>query len=233
MLKQPPFKLIDLTHSLSPDIPSWDGDCGFQHHLHHDYDPASLYQFRTHKIQMNEGMGTHIDAPAHCIVGGRTISDLDVNELIASCVVIDVSKVASETYIASLADVKAFEDKYGLIEDGSFVIFYTGWDRYWQQPERYRNGLLFPSVSIEAAQFLLDERKILGLGIDTLSPDNPQNGYPVHKAVLGANKYIVENVANSASLPPKGSYTLCLPIKIKNGTEAPMRLVGIICNATV
>ncbi|WP_259567175.1 cyclase family protein [Candidatus Berkiella aquae] len=227
-LKQIPFKLIDLTHSLSPEIPSWDGGCGFEHQLHHDYEPESLYQFRTHKIQMNEGMGTHIDAPAHCIVGGRTISDLEVNELIAPCAVIDVSKEAHETYIVSLADVKAFEDKYGLIEDGSFVIFYTGWDRYWQQPEKYRNSLLFPSISFEAAQFLLNERKIAGLGIDTLSPDNPKNGYPVHKAVLGANKYIVENVANAASLPPKGSYSLCLPMKIKDGTEAPMRLIGIV-----
>lgn len=233
MLKQNPFKLIDLTHSLSPEIPGWDVGCGFEHHLHHDYDPTSLYQFRTHKIQMNEGMGTHIDAPAHSFAGGRTITDLDVNELIAPCVVIDVSKQAHETYVATLLDVTNFEDEYGYIEDGSFVIFYTGWDKYWQQPEKYRNNLLFPSVSHEAAQFLLAERKIAGLGIDTLSPDNPQNGYPVYKAVLGANKYIVENIANARSLPPKGSYSLCLPIKIKNGTEAPMRLVGIIFNATV
>lgn len=42
MLKQNPFKLIDLTHSLSPEIPGWDIGCGFEHHLHHDYDPKSV-----------------------------------------------------------------------------------------------------------------------------------------------------------------------------------------------
>lgn len=62
---------------------------------------------------MNEGMGTHIDAPAHCIAEGRTITDLDVNELIAPCVVIDISKQARETYVVSLLDVTNFEDASG------------------------------------------------------------------------------------------------------------------------
>lgn len=225
--KSKPFKLIDLTHSLSPDIPSWDGDCGFEHDLDLDYDLGSEYQFRTHKINMKEGMGTHMDSPAHCIAGSKTISDLDLNDLIAPCAVIDVSTKSHEAYIVSYADIKHFEENYGQIEKGSFVIFYTGWEKYWQQPDKYRNNLVFPSISVEVAQFLLNERNISGIGIDTLSPDNPQNGYPVHKAVLGANKYIVENVANAANMPPNGAYSLCLPMKIKNGTEAPVRLVGL------
>ena len=112
------------------------------------------------------------------------------------------------------------------------MIFWTGWDRYWKQPEKYRNNLVFPSISVEAADFLLTERNITGLGIDTLSPDNPANGYPVHKLILGANKYIVENIANAGSLPPVGSYSLVLPMKIKDGTEAPVRMVGLILKYT-
>jgi kynurenine formamidase len=222
------FKLIDLTHSLSPEIPSWDGGCGFHHHIHKNYDPKSEYQFRTHKIQMEEGMGTHIDAPAHCFAGGRSVADLDLNELFVPCAVIDVAEKADESYLISLQDVKNFEEKNGQISNKSFVIFRTGWDRFWDRPEQYRNNLKFPSISIDAVEFLLRERNIAGLGIDTLSPDNPVNGYPVHKAVLGANKYIVENVANAGNLPPLGSYILVMPMKIKNGTEAPVRLVGLI-----
>ncbi|MGE4349587.1 MAG: cyclase family protein [Candidatus Berkiella sp.] len=232
LLEKIPFKLIDLTHSLSHDIPSWDGDCGFKHQIHHDYEPNSLYPFRTHKIQMDEGIGTHLDAPAHCITGGRSIADLDVNEFFAPCIVINVSEKSHESYVVSLQDVKNFEDKYGLIAKESFVIFWTGWDRYWKQPEKYRNNLVFPSISVEAADFLLTERNITGLGIDTLSPDNPANGYPVHKIILGANKYIVENIANAGSLPPVGSYSLVLPMKIKDGTEAPVRMVGLILKYT-
>lgn len=79
----------------------------------------------------------------------------------------------------------------------------------------------------EAAHFLLS-RKIVGLGIDTLSPDRPDNGYPVHAALLGAGKYIIENIANADSLPSVGSFILALPIKIKEGTEAPIRLIALI-----
>lgn len=223
-----PFKLIDLTHALGPNIPSWHGDCGFLHTIDQDYDRISPYQFRTHTIEMKEGMGTHIDAPAHCAEGGRSISEIDVNELASPCIVIDVSKKLHEDYVVPLEDIHQFESEYGIIVQNSLVIVRTGWDKFWSQPEKYRNQLRFPSVSREVAAFLLNERNINGLGIDTLSPDNPKNGYPVHKMLLNADKYIIENIANSASLPPTGSYSLALPMKISQGTEAPIRLVGLI-----
>ena len=75
---------------------------------------------------------------------------------------------------------------------------------------------------------LLLKRNIAGLGIDTLSPDTPQSGYPVHQALLGEGKYIIENVANAIQLPPIGSFSLALPILTIGGTEAPIRLVAFV-----
>lgn len=66
------------------------------------------------------------------------------------------------------------------------------------------------------------------LGIDTLSPDCPEDGFKVHKSFLGAGKIIIENVENLDSMLPLGSFVMVLPIKIKDGTEAPVRLVGLI-----
>lgn len=68
----------------------------------------------------------------------------------------------------------------------------------------------------------------MGLGIDTLSPDRPNEGYPVHRTLLSAGKYIIENIANSEQLPPTGSFVLALPLKIRQATEAPMRLIGLL-----
>ncbi len=221
------FILIDLTHTLSPSIPSWDGGCGFQHTLRDDYDPIAPYQLRTYDIKMQSGMGTHIDAPAHFIPGGRCINDLEFQELIAPCIVINVSDQRHERFSLSVQDIESFEGQYGIISPGCFVIVYTGWDQYWTTPEKYRNNLIFPSISTEAAQILL-ERQIVGLGIDTLSPDRPEDGFPVHQLILKADKYIVENVANAFILPPIGAYTLAMPLKIQDGTEAPMRLVGLL-----
>ncbi len=222
-----PFKIVDLTHNLSKDVPTWDGSCGFEHHLHHDYDQNNIYKFRTNKIKMNEGIGTHIDAPAHCIPGSITIDQLSLQNLIAPCIVIDVSNRVHERYNVSVLDIQEFEKTHGTIQPGSFIIVRTGWEKFWHTPDQYRNNLIYPSIAGEAANFLL-ERQIVGLGIDTLSPDRPEDGYPVHAAILGVGKYIIENIANSETLPPVGSYTLALPIKIKGGTESPIRLIALI-----
>lgn len=201
---------IDLTHTLENEIPSWDGDCGFKYSILSDYDE----EFCTHSISMKAGVGTHMDAPAHCVAGGKTIDAFTLNELIAPCIVIDFSK--GET-------IESFEKMHGKILKGSFVLIRTGWDRYWKDPVKYQNN--FPTVSKEAAELLL-ARDIAGLGVDTLSPDAREGDFPVHKIFLGAGKVLIENVANSDQLPPIGCTLFVLPLKIKAGTEAPIRLIA-------
>jgi len=152
-----PYKVVDLTHTLSADIASWNGSCGFQQDIKLDYqDCITEVKFRVQKISLHAGIGTHVDAPSHCVPGGASIADLSLEKLIAPCVMIDVSDKAHQTYSLSLDDVNAFEAMHGLIDRGSFVIVRTGWDKYWSMPEKYRNALVFPSISGEAAQLLLD-----------------------------------------------------------------------------
>ena len=223
------FKLIDLTHTLTPEVASWNGSCGFQHDVKLDYEDCTTeVKFRVQQIKMHAGIGTHMDAPAHCIPGGKTIDELPLEQLVAPCVVIDVSAKAHERYSVSVQDITNFEAQHGKIPKDTFVIIYTGWDQFWNEPEKYRNNLVFPNISIEATELLL-ERNIIGLGIDTLSPDRPEEGYHVHQLLLGNGKYIVENVANAKQLPPTGSHSLALPIKTLGGTEAPIRVIGMIC----
>jgi len=222
------FKIIDLTHTLSPGIPYWDGTCGFKLSVDTDYvDCTPPDTFRTQKIKCNAGIGTHIDAPAHCIPGAKTIESLSMDELVTDCVVIDVSKEADENYVIMPDAVEKFEKEYGEIKQSTFVIFYTGWDKYWNTPEKYQNNHKFPSVHESTAQLLL-QRNIAGLGIDTLSADTGANGFPVHRAILGAGKYLVENIANAKELPAVGAKSIVLPMKIKDGTEAPIRLIALI-----
>ena len=168
-----------------------------------------------------------MDAPSHCIPGGSSIADISIYDLIRPCVVIDVSSHADEHYCILQEAIIAFEKKHGVIAENTFVIFYTGWEKYWNQPERYRNNLLFPSVSAEAAHFLLT-RNIAGIGIDTLSPDSGGEHFPVHQAILGGGKYIIENIANASQLPPVGAKIIALPLKIEGGTESPIRMIAII-----
>jgi kynurenine formamidase len=227
-MKAFPYTIIDLTHTLSETTPSWSGGCGFNHEIALDYsDCQDDVKFRVQKLKMHAGIGTHIDAPAHAIPGSTTVDDLKLENLISPCVCIDVSKDIIADSLISPDAVLLFEKEHGKIEPGSFVIIYTGWDKFWNEPDQYRNDHQFPSISEEIAVLLL-ERGITGLGIDTLSPDTSSSGFPVHKHLLGAGKYIIENIANAAQLPPNNSFTLAMPIKAKDLTEAPIRLIALL-----
>ncbi len=216
-------KIIDLTHTLNSDIPSWDGGCCFKANIFLDYKDG----VRVQTIEGKAGCGTHMDAPAHFIEGGKTIDLLDLKELMTECVVIRPENEVDESYLVMPKNIEDFENKNGKIGPGTFVIFHTGWDKYWLTLDKFKNDLKFPSVHPDTAKILL-ERGISGIGIDTLSPDAVGDAFPVHMAVLGAGKYIVENIANAGELPARGAKVMIMPIKIEGGTEAPIRLVGIV-----
>lgn len=223
-----PYKLIDLTHTLDSSIPTWNGGCGFNQDLHLDYaDCEGEDKFRVMKLRMHAGIGTHMDAPSHCILGGKCIHEFEVDELILPCFLVDVSGKAQERYSVTPEDIVAFESAHGIISQGSCVMIKTGWDKFWNNPEKYRNNHFFPSVSAKAAKLLL-MRGVAALGIDTLSPDRPEDGFKVHQIFLGNSKILIENATNLDKMPAVGSHIMVLPIKIKEGTEAPVRLLGLL-----
>lgn len=223
-----PFKLIDMTHTLSDVTPTWVLDCGYRQHIEVDYDKnLGNLSFRVNSLQMPAGCGTHMDAPAHRFPNGLSIDEIPLDNLLSPAICIDVSNKADEHYLISTDDILSFEKAHGMIPKNSVVIFYTGWAQHWKNKKRYHNRLQCPSVSEEVALLLL-ERNIHGLGIDTLSPDVGSSDFPVHKHLLGANKYIIENVANAIELPSTGAYVLVAALKGKGLTEAPVRLIGFV-----
>lgn len=220
------YKFIDLTHLITPNIPNWDNTPGFSTENMHDYAQG----FRTQKIHMHAGIGTHIDAPSHFAPGGWDVDDIPIQKLIVPACMINVSEKADANYLISSSDIEEYEKQHGRIPENCFVIGYTGWSRFWPDIERYRNAdskgqIHFPSFSEDSAKLLL-EREIAGLGIDTLSPDCDL-AFPVHKLLLGNGKYIVENMANCHLMPPQGAYVILLPLNMDT-TESPIRAVGVV-----
>lgn len=220
------YDFVDLTHKLHPQVPTWQGGCGFKSDIKLDYTKSKL-SFRVQKLSMHAGIGTHMDAPSHCIPTGQSVADLPLVNLFAPGVVIKAPPDIHPSFSFKPEHIHDFEKKHGEIPKGACVLFHSGWDIYWIDPSNYRNHLHFPSVHKETAALLL-EREIKGLGIDTLSPDRPKEGYPVHEAVLGAGKFIIENVAHLGSMPESGFTVIALPINIELGTEAPIRLVAMV-----
>ncbi|MDP1574405.1 MAG: cyclase family protein [Coxiellaceae bacterium] len=220
-------EIIDLTHSVDSNIPTWEEGCGFQSEITMDYHQSSTETpFRVQSFHMRAGIGTHMDAPAHCVPNGKTIDQIAIHDLMKPCILIDVSEKADADYLLLVEDIITFENKHGKIAPDLLVIVHTGWSRHWADPVKYRNQLQFPSVSKEAAELLL-RRNIAGLGIDTLSPDTAKSGFPVHQLLLSSNKIIIENLHNTDLLRPVGAYIIALPIKVYAATEAPLRIIAI------
>ncbi len=222
------FKLLDLTHVVRPEIPTWTGSCGFSIEIKQDYDKG----FRAQQLKMHASAGTHMDAPSHVFKGGLSIAELPFEQFIKPAYVIDVSDRAKADYEISVHDLKEFEKAHGQIAPDSLVIGYTGWSRHWTNPRAYinqdANGQRhFPAFSKDAGKFLLD-RDIAGLGIDTLSPDCLDMDYPVHRILLRADRYILENIADCSKMPPKGSYVIALPLKGHDCAECPTRIVALV-----
>jgi kynurenine formamidase len=157
------------------------------------------------------------------------------SQLIGEACVIDVrEKVArNPDYLVSARDIRDFENRYGQIPSGAFVIARTGWEERWNDPKRYINqdekGVMhFPGFGVDAAKLLL-ERNIAGVGIDTLSIDHgPSQDFAVHKLLNGAGKIGIENLANLRELPPRGATLIVGALKIRDGSGAPARVLALV-----
>lgn len=216
--------MIDLTHVITPNIPTWGMFCGFS--LTTDYDYANDTQTTSFKVQSMSlvcGIGTHMDAPAHCIKGAATIEDLPLSQMINPGYMIDLTHRFDADNCLTAKDILEFEAQHSPQWQDSCVLINTGWHRLWDTPASYHNAHRFPYIENVAAQMLVD-RGIRILGIDTLSPDRPESGYPVHKICLSNGILIVENVGNLAALPHSGFMVYTIPINIENATESPIRM---------
>jgi kynurenine formamidase len=227
-------KLVDLTYVLNDHSPYWPGE---------NYQPFKLVTIATLErdgvlskaVSFPEHLGTHLDAPNHFEANRPSVDQIKPEQLFAPGVVIDIAMQAEANadYALTHEDVTAWEAEHGAIPDGAVVLIHTGWGRFWTNYDRYKNqdvrgGLHFPGCSKAAAEFLVTERMVRGLGIDTLSIDpGVSKTFDVHHVLNGAGRYALENVAHLDELPAKGFYLVVAPIKIEDGTGGPARIFAI------
>ena len=232
-------KLIDLTYALDEETIFWPTNKPFTWEKAAWGRTANGYWYASGDFSMSEHGGTHIDAPLHFAEGRLAVDEIPLQKLIAPAVVVDVRASVTENrdYRLSRQDLDRWESRHGLIQEGAVVLMLTGWGQGWPDRSRYLGSatpsdpktLHFPGFSKEAAEFLVNERHIDGIGIDTPSIDHgPSQDFIVHQIINGANLYGLENIANLEKLPPKGAILLALPIKIKGGTGGPVRIIAVL-----
>jgi kynurenine formamidase len=231
-------KLIDLTHTFDEKTVYWPTAKPFIWHKESWGPSAGGYWYASGSFEASEHLGTHIDSPIHFGEKQATTDALPIRRLIGPAVVIDIVKAAAANadYRLSTNDIAAWEKSHGRIPAGAIVVVRTGWSKFWPDRQRYMGtaapgdvkNLHFPGLSAEAARQLA-ARRADGIGIDTASLDHgPSTNFEAHRVLNGAGIYGLENMANLEPLPARGATIIALPMKIRNGTGGPVRIVAIL-----
>lgn len=234
-----PAKIVDLSYSFGPETIYWPTAESFSLERVAYGETPGGYFYAANNICMAEHGGTHMDAPIHFAAGGRTAEAVPLSSCIGPAAVVDVrSKTAADLdYRLSVADLHAWEGAHGRLPQGAIVVMHTGWGARWPDKKRYLGtdkqgdvgNLHFPGFSREAAEFLVNERDIAAIAVDTPSIDYGQStDFIVHRIVNGADKPGFENLANVDRLPPAGATIIALPIKIEGGSGGPARIVAVL-----
>lgn len=233
-------KWIDLSYDFSDQTIYWPNNpVGFKLDTQFNgITPAGFY-YSSNAFFSPEHGGTHLDAPVHFAKGKWSADKIPLSQLMGEAVVIDVTQkcTGNADYRVTTDDIKAWEKQNGIIPANTILLFRTGWGKYYPDKEKYlgtaENGdaatakLHFPSIHPDLATWLLKNRKIKAVGIDTPSIDYGQSkDFKTHQLFYAENIPGLENIANLEQLPPKGAYIIALPMKIKDGTGGPLRIVA-------
>jgi kynurenine formamidase len=222
----------DLTHTFRAGFPVYAGTIPSRRTL------VTIERdgFYAQEWTFGEHSGTHVDVPGHFVQGGRLAPQLRPEELMVPAVVIDISERAMSNPDAEVTkdDLERYESRTGRIPRRAGVFMYSGWEARVGDSDAFRNKdpggtFHFPGFSIAAVEWLLDNRDIACIGVDTLSLD-PGNSttFPVHKSLLGADRYGVENLANLKDIPPRGATAIVGLIPWEEGSGGPARVLALV-----
>jgi kynurenine formamidase len=241
----PKGQWIDLSYDLSSETIYWPTAEPFKLETVSAGITEKGYYYSAYKFCAAEHGGTHLDAPIHFAEGRKTVDEIPLSQLIAPAIKIDVSnKAASDRdYQITIEDFTSWESANGRIPDGSIVLLETGFGRYWPDRIKYlgtdKRGtegvaeLHFPGLHPDAARWLVDNRRISAIGLDTASIDYGQTQtFDSHVILMSHNIPAFENVANLGQVPKSGAQVIALPMKIKGGSGGPLRIIALVPDAS-
>jgi kynurenine formamidase len=182
-----------------------------------------------------EHSGTHMDAPGHFFPGARRTPDITPTELVVPLAVVDISDKAAgdPNAVVTMEDLRRFERRHGRIRRASLVAMSSGWDAKIGDENAYKGGDAFPNYNFpgwseDAVRWLLEERDVSAIGVDTMSLD-PGNSttFPVHLLLLGADRYGLENLARLGTVRPRGMTAVVGVVPWEEGSGGPARVFAV------
>jgi kynurenine formamidase len=206
-------RIIDLTLSLEPTMRGV------------EFEPARVLEkdgWNAMTLHMYSHCGTHMDAPRHFDVSGRTIDQIPLDKCMGPAWLVDLSGIKPRSLI-TVEDLGPHQQK---IQAGDGLLIRTGWSLLANSPA-YRNDL--PRISLELAQWCADS-KIAILGIEqpaVADVNNIEELAVVHKTLFEGGVIIVEGLANLDKIHKEKVTFMAFPLKIVDGDGAPARALAI------
>ena len=241
-------QVVDLTQTLSPDFPAlqlppqfgqvW----AFKMETISHYDEAGPGWY-WNNFSCGEHTGTHFDAPVHWVTGkdhaDNTVDTINAQQFIAPAVVIDASAevAANPDWLLTVEFIERWESVHGRIPARAWVLFRTDWSKRLVDPASFVNmredGAHTPGPTQEAVSWLIEQRDVLGFGVETINTDAGQSyawslPYPCHTLMHGANRYGLQCLTNLDRLPATGAIIVAAPLKIQGGSGSPLRVLALV-----
>lgn len=221
----------DLTHTISPEFPTYFGEPGISSEQLFKFKDNGFNLFR-HTV--NEHTGTHIDAPLHFSADGNSVDEIAISNLVVPLCVVDISARAASDRDAQLTpeDLKAWISANGPIPENACVAMHSGWGGKVSTDE-YRGfdgeKQHYPGFHVEAAEMLIQETSAASIAVDTLSLDHGISAdFATHYSWLPSGRFGIENLANLDKLPAKGATIVIGAPKHKGGSGGPARIFAMI-----
>jgi kynurenine formamidase len=241
-------KVVDLTHTLSPEFP----------HISLPPEMGQAWPFRIEEVSRydergpawywnnfscGEHTGTHFDAPVHWVSGkdlpNGAVDTIPPQNFVGPACVIDCSKESGKDadFLLTKQHVLDWEKKHGRIPPKAWVLMRTDWSKRAGDAAAFQNydetGQHTPGPDVEAVKFLVTERDILGFGTESIGTDAGQAyhlrpPYPCHYFMHGAGRYGLQCLSNLDQLPPTGAVVVAAPLKIRNGSGSPLRVLALM-----
>ncbi|MGE0359320.1 MAG: cyclase family protein [Vicinamibacterales bacterium] len=237
----PAGQVVDLSHTYDRRTVFWPTADTFRLDVVADGDTSGGYYYAANNFFSSEHGGTHLDAPVHFARGAQTVDQVPLDRLIGEAYVVDVtSQAAAEAdYQVRVEDLQRTEAAQGPIPASAILLLRTGFSQRWPDAARYLGTsergaeavarLHFPGLHPDAARWLVANRPVKAVGIDTASIDFGQSAaFESHRVLYAKNIPAFENLTALERLPGRGAWIVALPMKIGGGSGAPLRAVAIL-----
>ena len=214
------MKVIDLTLTISEKIPTFPGS---PQPNFINWENIERDGYNLELLFLSTHTGTHLDAPYHFVKKGQKIDQIMTKRLVTEAILIKIRKGPDQAITKS--DIQKFEKKFGKIDDGSTVIFHTGWQKNLNKKSYFLQN---PGLAVSAAKYLAS-KKINLVGIDSPSIDlGKDEKFSVHHVLTKEGILIAENLANLEKINSEKFHLIVAPLKLKNATGSPIRAMALV-----